>query len=82
MSDKQFKKRQEEDRKMLRELEVQAIRAEIEAATPEEKAIRIYAGDRSFTLEQLLKEVQEGTVYGETFLKMRGKSRIERLRRK
>jgi hypothetical protein len=82
MADEQYRKLQEEDRQVLREIEIRALERDIEEATPEEKELRMIAGDRSFTLEEMLAEIKEGTEYGEMFLAMRKKSRLERLRRR
>jgi hypothetical protein len=67
---------------VLREIEIRSLERQIAQATPEQKEVRMIAGDRSFSLEEMLEEIREGTAYGEMFLAMRQKSRLERLRRK
>ena len=82
MSEDKYHKQEAEDRQVLRAIEIRAMEHELEMATPEERELVMIAGDRSFTLEEMLAEVKEGTEYGETYLKMRQKSQLERLRRK
>jgi hypothetical protein len=82
MPDDQYRKQVEEDERILREVEIRALEREIKDLTPEEKELRMIAGDRSFTPEEMLAEVKEGTSYGESFLARRMKSRLERLRRR
>jgi hypothetical protein len=82
MPDDQYRKQLEEDERVLKEVEIRSLEREIEKATPEEKELRMIAGDRSFTLEEMLAEIKEGTSYGDSFLAMRMKSRLERLRRR
>ena len=78
----EYQKQQEEDKRLLIEIELRSLERHIAEATPEQKEVRMIAGDRSFTLEEMLAEIKEGTPYGEMFLAMRQKSRLERLRRK
>jgi hypothetical protein len=83
MTDEAFQKRKDEDRRLLRALEAQNLRTAIAETPPEElEKYTVVVGDRSFTLQQMLNEVEEGTEYGELYVATMVKSRTERLRRK
>ena len=83
MADEKYTKRQDEDKEVLRALEIQNLQKTIEE-TPEEerKKYTVVVGNRSYTLEEMLDEVKEGTEHGELYIATMAKSRIERLRRK
>jgi len=83
MSNEKYWKRKEEDRQLLRELEIKNLEAII-SETPQEDLDKytVVVGDRTFTLHDMLRDVQEGTEYGELYISMMSKSRVERLRRK
>ena len=79
----EFSKREQEDKELMRQLEIRNLEKMIAEIPPEKrKEHKIIVGTRTFTLEELLAEAKEGTEYGNLFVSMQSKSRIERLRRK
>jgi hypothetical protein len=83
MASEEYTARREEDREVLRQLEIRHLETLI-AETPADKRaeLKMIVGDRSFTLDQILAEAKEGTEVGLTFLDMQARSRLERLKRR
>lgn len=83
MGRREYTERREEDREVLRRLEIQHLEKMI-AETPKEEreAHKLVLGDRTFTLDEILAEAKAGTEFGLKFLEMQSRSRLERLRRR
>jgi len=83
MATKKYAQRREEDRAVLRELEIRQLETLIKE-TPREKRteLKMVVGDKTYTLDQILEEAKKGTEFGVKFLDMQAKSRLERLRRR
>lgn len=82
-ADDKFSERESQDKELLRQLEIQTLEKTIQDTPLEEREkYKLIVGNRSFTLEQILAEAKEGTEYGDMFLKMQSRSRMERMRRK
>jgi len=83
MPDEEYRKRKEEDRQVLRALEIEELKNTIRKTPPEEvEKLTIVMGERTFTLDEMLAQIQERTEYGELYISSMSKSRIERLRRR
>lgn len=82
MKDDKFIERMADEEELLRHLEINQFKEMIEAKTDEEREeTKIIVGHRSFSLNQLLGEVQKGTKIGKTFLKLQARLRAEKARR-
>ena len=83
MAKEEYTARKEEDRQVLRQLEIRNLEKLIEE-TPADKRTehKLVVGNRTFTLDEILAETKAGTEHGEMFLSMQAKARLERLRRK
>jgi hypothetical protein len=82
MPDDNYEKRKAEDERVLREWDLESLRkmiAEMPAAQRKEE--RLVIGDRTFTMDELLKEAEKGTEYGKIILEAQAKLRLEQLRR-
>jgi len=78
----EYANRKQQDEELQRQLEIKNFEKMLEELTPEKrKEPFLVAGDRTFTLEEMLEEIHKGTRFGEQFLKAQSRSRIERARR-
>jgi len=77
----EYTKRKQEDQEVLRQQDLASLKkivAEMPAATRKSKLV---VGERSFTPDEMVKEAENGTEYGATFLKMLSRMRLETLRK-
>jgi hypothetical protein len=83
MENENYTSRTAEDKEVLRQLEISTL-AKMIQNTPAEKRdeYKLVVGDRTFTLQEMLEEAKRGTEYGELFLAVQSKSRLEQLKRK
>lgn len=82
MPDDKYDKRKAEDERVLREWDLKSLRkivAEMPAA--QRKEAKLVIGDKTFTVDELLKEAERGTEYGKMILQAQAKLRLEQLRR-
>lgn len=83
MAHDEYTSRTAEDKEVLRQLEIKALEKIIqETPAGQLEKHKLVVGNRSFTLQEILNEAKEGSEYGELFLAMQSKSRLEQLRRK
>lgn len=78
----EYSDRKQHDEELQRQFEIKNFEKMLEELPPEKlKEPFLVAGDRTFTLEEMLDEVRKGTSFGIQFLKTQSRSRIERTRR-
>lgn len=82
MPEDKYDKRTAEDERVLREWDIESLRTMIaEMSAAQRKDAKLVMGDRTFTVDELLKEAERGTKYGKMILQAQAKLRLEQLRR-
>jgi hypothetical protein len=83
MPNEDYEKRKAEDERVLHEWDVESLRKMIEKMPPaQRREARLVIADRTFTVDELLREAERGTKYGKMILQAQAKLRLEQLRRK
>ncbi len=82
MADDTYDKRRAQDQEVLRQWGLESLRKMAEEMPEaQRRTTRMVVGDRSFTVDEILREVDQDTEYGRLMLKAQEKLRIEQLRR-
>ncbi len=82
MSEDNFEKRKAVDDEAMRAWGLESLRKMIsEMPAAQRSESRLVVGHQTFTVDELLEEVEKGTEVGKMYLKAQEKMRIEQLRR-
>lgn len=83
MKTPEFEERDQQDAELLRQMEIQALERMVAELPAEERGqLLLVVGDKSFTPEQMVEEAKKGSKYGELFIGMQVRARVEAMRRK
>ena len=82
MANDKFDKRKAGDDEAMRLWGIESLQKMIsEMPAAQRSESKLVVGNQSFTVDELLKEVEEGTEVGKMYLRAQDKLRIEQLRR-
>lgn len=73
--------REEDDRALAREFDLMFLEKMIQSVPPKKRAEKFaVVGAHAFSMEDMLNEIREGTIYGEMFRKMLKEIQLAKLR--